>query len=272
MPYRVEKAYQRAAKRREALSTVSDAQQPVSARHFKRCTSTKALDASTTLKDTADAIKLVDILPLPPAVTLGSIGDESASTSTAHGVEQTHDEAPSSSSQLVRDTAPSKSSNPSIQTEVLERSEALHVTVTQPLLAGEQAAVNRPDDPQHFRPAMSELLQYILQHEEAFRRYSPSLTRTQAPCADIDRSKARLASLYSDFRLQRATNPDGYQANIKAWQKALTNATRAGVLPSANALLVLRTDEDLIRALESRDWGRPLALGAVIVSTCPHQI
>jgi len=90
-------------------------------------------------------------------------------------------------------------------------------------------------------------------------------------CVDIYRSKARLASLYSDFRLQRAANPDGYQANIKAWQKAFANATRAGVVPSAIDLLVLRTDEDPVRALESRDWGRPLALGAVIVSILPNK-
>ncbi|EON61088.1 hypothetical protein W97_00299 [Coniosporium apollinis CBS 100218] len=95
---------------------------------------------------------------------------------------------------------------------------------------------------------MSELLNFILDHEEAFRR-------------------ARLASLYSDFRYQQATNPDGYVANINAWRKALIDASRAGLLPgqgASNDLLSIRTGEELARALETKQWGRPLALGAVI--------
>ncbi|KAI9821705.1 MAG: hypothetical protein M1827_002286 [Pycnora praestabilis] len=95
---------------------------------------------------------------------------------------------------------------------------------------------------------MTELLQFLLDHEEQFRR-------------------ARLASLYSDFRSQRTTNPDGYAANISAWRIALTDATQAGLIPAPGAnkdLLTLRTTEDLLRALETKEWGRPLALGTVI--------
>ncbi|KZF23232.1 Snf7 family protein [Xylona heveae TC161] len=95
---------------------------------------------------------------------------------------------------------------------------------------------------------MSELLNFILNHEEQFRR-------------------ARLASLYSDFRHQQTTNPDGYNANIVAWQTALANAARAGLIPAPGAgsdHLTLRTGEDLLRELETKEWGRPLALGAVI--------
>ncbi|KAI9724123.1 MAG: hypothetical protein M1812_000842 [Candelaria pacifica] len=96
---------------------------------------------------------------------------------------------------------------------------------------------------------MSELLNFILNHEEQFRR-------------------ARIASLYSDFRVQQTTNPDGYAANISAWQLALAHATRKGLIPSAGAasndLLTLRTGEELLRALETKEWGRPLALGAVV--------
>lgn len=34
-----------------------------------------------------------------------------------------------------------------------------------------------------------------------------------------------------------------------------------------NDLLTIRTGEELSRALASKEWGRPMALGAVIVST-----
>ncbi|KAH0548250.1 hypothetical protein GP486_008041 [Trichoglossum hirsutum] len=97
---------------------------------------------------------------------------------------------------------------------------------------------------------MSELLNFILNHEEQFRR-------------------ARLPSLYSDFRHQRTTNPDGYAVNVSAWRAALGHAAREGLIPSPDTrsdLLVLRFSDDLRRALETKEWGRPLALGAVIVS------
>ncbi|KAI9675173.1 MAG: hypothetical protein M1829_003533 [Trizodia sp. TS-e1964] len=94
---------------------------------------------------------------------------------------------------------------------------------------------------------MSELLKFILAHEEQFRRQ-------------------RLPSLYSDFRPLRATNPDGYTANVSAWQAALTRAARAGVAQrstTANDLLVLDAGPALLDALETSEWGRPQALGAV---------
>ena len=102
-------------------------------------------------------------------------------------------------------------------------------------------------------PPSNSLLSYILTHEDSFRR-------------------ARLPSLYSDFRPQAVTNPDGYAANVSAWQSALAHACRDGYIPSQNAggaagpdKLVLRTGEELLRALESETWGRPLGLGCVIV-------
>ncbi|KAL2011291.1 hypothetical protein VTN00DRAFT_4009 [Thermoascus crustaceus] len=121
---------------------------------------------------------------------------------------------------------------------------------------------------------MSDLLAYILAHEDAFR-------------------KNRLPSLYSDFALQKNTNPDGYAVNVAAWERALTNAARRGCIPSSSVgagarggrelsslstikaegdgggvrtksdHLILRTDDALLRELESPEWGRPVALGAV---------
>ncbi|KAI7284754.1 hypothetical protein KC345_g2105 [Hortaea werneckii] len=98
---------------------------------------------------------------------------------------------------------------------------------------------------------MNELLEFLRTHEEAFR------------------SRARLASLYSDFRNQRQTNPDGYHANASAWMRALTAAANAGLIPSSSASsqhdhFVLQTGEELARALQTQELGRPLALGSVI--------
>ncbi|KAF2143626.1 uncharacterized protein K452DRAFT_267860 [Aplosporella prunicola CBS 121167] len=97
---------------------------------------------------------------------------------------------------------------------------------------------------------MPELLDYILEHEEAFK------------------SKGRLASLYSDFGTQQATNPDGYTANVAAWRKALLDAARVGLVPSSTGAhdnaLTLGAGEPLLRELTSKDFGRPLALGAVL--------
>ncbi|KXX77866.1 Vacuolar-sorting protein SNF7 [Madurella mycetomatis] len=97
---------------------------------------------------------------------------------------------------------------------------------------------------------MSEsLLEYLVEHEPAFR-------------------KARLPALYSDFQTQRTLNPDGYQANVSAWRRALARIVRSGRAPrgrgAAPDLFVLHSDEQLLRALESKQYGRPLALGAVV--------
>ncbi|KAK9853219.1 hypothetical protein MYU51_007019 [Penicillium brevicompactum] len=112
---------------------------------------------------------------------------------------------------------------------------------------------------------MSDLLKYILNNEEAFRRN-------------------RLPSLYSDFTPQKKTNPDGYAVNVAAWEQALNRAAKRGYTSSRGVRvrsgssvsggttpvkrkktdhLILRTDESLLRDLESSEWGRPAALGTV---------
>ncbi|CZT51576.1 related to protein SNF7 [Rhynchosporium secalis] len=95
---------------------------------------------------------------------------------------------------------------------------------------------------------MSELLTYLLENEPQFR-------------------KTRLQDLYSDFTKTRNINPDGYQANITAWHQALSHATFAGCMPSPSTspdLLSITISNDLILALETRDCGRPSALGTVV--------
>lgn len=93
---------------------------------------------------------------------------------------------------------------------------------------------------------MSELINFILNHEESFK------------------SKNRLISLYSDFSALKSSNPDGYRANVSAWTSALTNAARAGLLPGSSRLCV-RVDSTLSSELEVRNVGRPVALDAVLV-------
>lgn len=77
-----------------------------------------------------------------------------------------------------------------------------------------------------------------------------------------------MASLYSDFTLQRRSNPDGYAANTSAWIDALREAAWAGLLPADGGdreIFTLTTGDTLLQSLETQEWGRPLALGTVIV-------
>ncbi|KAJ0385553.1 hypothetical protein COL922a_006131 [Colletotrichum nupharicola] len=95
---------------------------------------------------------------------------------------------------------------------------------------------------------MGDLADFLTEHDQNFR-------------------KARLPALYSDFRPQRTLNPDGFQANMSAWRQALARAAWEGRIPSqlsAPNLLVVDVDDNLLRALESKQFGRPLALGTVI--------
>lgn len=117
-----------------------------------------------------------------------------------------------------------------------------------------------PDIPKSI--AMSELLSFILDHEDSFK------------------NRARLSSLWSDFPLHKVANPDGYAANINAWKKALFHASRAGHIPATagsaikkgvkesgtNDVLIMATGQQLARALEYRPWGIPSGLASVVVS------
>ena len=90
----------------------------------------------------------------------------------------------------------------------------------------------------------SDLLNYLLANEPQF---TPS----------------RLPSLYSDLSVQRTTNPEGFAANAAAWTSALTRLALAAQLPS-ESLFVLHTNEELLSALSSRQYGRPVGLGVVL--------
>ncbi|RXG48512.1 hypothetical protein VDGE_10135 [Verticillium dahliae] len=99
-------------------------------------------------------------------------------------------------------------------------------------------------------PAMGDLAEYLTSNDPSFR-------------------KARLPALYSDFRSQRTLNPDGYTANLSAWRAALARLAWDAQLPdpatsTTPPRLLLTVDDSLPAHLQSRQFGRPLALGTVV--------
>ena len=116
---------------------------------------------------------------------------------------------------------------------------------------------------------MSELLEFLLSSGEQFRRWDMNIA---TGLYSLTSNRARLPSLWSDFTAQRQTNTNGYLANLSTWEDALSAAAQAGILPGGKAppeCLSLRTGPELLRSLELRDLGRPLALNTVLV--CPER-
>ena len=97
-----------------------------------------------------------------------------------------------------------------------------------------------------------------------------SASTTPALCCSIcilTCDRARLPALYSDFRSLRTLNPDGYNANISAWRDALSRLATHGLLSkhsTASSPFVAQIDTSLLRLLESRQFGQPLALGTAV--------
>jgi len=108
---------------------------------------------------------------------------------------------------------------------------------------------------------MSSLLEWLVQKEPSFRKSVSCSSLTRNWAEHIDRT--RLPSLYSDLSVQKSSNPEGYSANVAAWQAALTRAALAGQLPTEQRL-ILQTSEELLNALASPQYGRPSGLGSVI--------
>ncbi|KAF5615941.1 SNF7 [Fusarium tjaetaba] len=95
---------------------------------------------------------------------------------------------------------------------------------------------------------MGELADYLINNDPSF-------------------SRSRLAARYSDFRSQRTLNPDGYQANISAWRQALSDLVANGKIShrgSSPDHFVLKLDDSLLRSLEFKEFGQPLAIGTVV--------
>ncbi|KAJ4257475.1 hypothetical protein NW762_008599 [Fusarium torreyae] len=95
---------------------------------------------------------------------------------------------------------------------------------------------------------MGELADYLIHNDPSF-------------------SRSRLPARYSDFRSQRTLNPDGYQANISAWRQALSDLVAKGLISHRGSNpdhFVLKLDDTLLRSLEYKEFGQPLALGTVV--------
>lgn len=114
---------------------------------------------------------------------------------------------------------------------------------------------------------MGDLLKFVLSQEDRFRRYGGNF-RTCSPPPSLTQSSPRLPSLFSDFTLQRQTNPSGYTANVETWEAVLCEAARARLVSrqdGSNPMFSLEIGPHLLQQLESKQWGRPLALDAVFV-------
>ncbi|KAJ8097574.1 Snf7-domain-containing protein [Lipomyces tetrasporus] len=91
----------------------------------------------------------------------------------------------------------------------------------------------------------------------------------------------RLPSLFADFRRLKDSNPDGYEANVTAWKRVLTQAVREGgptywkgavtrgpdegvdKTGGIDDVLIIHSGRKLLDSLTSREWGKPLGLSAV---------
>ena len=113
---------------------------------------------------------------------------------------------------------------------------------------------------------MGELADYLVDNDANFRKFVTLLSSRVDQITNIH-CRARLPALYSDFRPQRTLNPDGYQANVSAWRQALATLTSQGLISHRGSNpdhLVLSLDDSLLRSLENKQFGQPLALGTVV--------
>jgi charged multivesicular body protein 7 len=98
-------------------------------------------------------------------------------------------------------------------------------------------------------------------------------------------SNSRLQSLYSDISRQKHSNPTSYHSNVEWWQRTLealvtkgwlaqstisarssTGAGKGELLERETDKLILSAGRGLVESLRYDGVGRPLGLGAVIVS------
>ncbi|KAM9902225.1 hypothetical protein OXX69_008411 [Metschnikowia pulcherrima] len=71
---------------------------------------------------------------------------------------------------------------------------------------------------------------------------------------------SRLPSLFSDFSNLKETNPDGYEANVSAWEELLLKCLRLHTFDSSVALPAA----SLSASLEHPLYGKPKSLGLVL--------
>lgn len=73
-------------------------------------------------------------------------------------------------------------------------------------------------------------------------------------------TESRKASLYSNFGRLQKTNPDGFDANIKAWKGVLLQSLNRGCFEDKCAITA---GQPLLEAFSDVKWGIPLALNTV---------
>jgi charged multivesicular body protein 7 len=95
---------------------------------------------------------------------------------------------------------------------------------------------------------------------------SPSPVRALEPYAAITHS--RLQALYADISRQKHSNPTAYHANVHWWQPVLQEYVSSGA-GSSSSRLVLSAGRQLMEDLRVEGVGKPLGIGAVIVSIHP---
>jgi hypothetical protein len=83
-------------------------------------------------------------------------------------------------------------------------------------------------------------------------------------------SPNRVESLYDDLNRLKQFEPTGYIANVDVWRHALLAASKEGVLPTesgkpSKSRFVMSTGDQLLKALETRQFGVPQSLGLVLV-------
>lgn len=76
----------------------------------------------------------------------------------------------------------------------------------------------------------------------------------------------RLQVLYSDIYRQKESNAEGFKSSIAWWTKTLKALVSAGKQPHSSDHLILHMSNHLLDALRWEKSGRPLGLGAVVVS------
>lgn len=91
----------------------------------------------------------------------------------------------------------------------------------------------------------------------------------------LNTSQSRLQALYSDVSRQRHSNPSSYHSHVEWWRKTLETLVSRGLqtqphLESSEEQesnkLILRAGRGLVEELRFPGVGKPLGLGAVIVS------
>lgn len=103
---------------------------------------------------------------------------------------------------------------------------------------------------------------------------APSSPASTSSLTSIDiftkTSRPRLQALYSDFSRQKHSNPTAFRANVEWWRKALAAFVDSGLQQDATgstgSRLVLQANRGLLDRVRVEKIGKPLAMGAVIVS------